>query len=403
MRKKTMRFLMVAVALLGAACSHPERGPAVPQALTFEAEVPGMPGVRFFIDGDPHVLADIAVAAAKRTIAYNAKQGITGPPDRHLLAISGGGDNGAFGAGLLVGWTAAGDRPEFAIVTGISTGALTAPFAFLGPDYDGALREVYTTISADDVLEARTPFAAFFDDAMTDNAPLFQLVSRYANEDMLAKIAHEYTEKGRMLFIGTTNLDAPESVIWNMGAIAASDHPDKLNLFRRILVASAAIPGVFPPAMIDVEANGRTYQEMHVDGGARSQVFAYPSALKSAEIIREHQFAVGERSLFIIRNDREQQPSATVERQTAAIAGRAISSLIHKEGIGDLFQLYLISQRDGLDFRLAMIGPEFTQVSDDMFEQSYMTALFDYGYALARNGYPWRNAPPGFTGDTPTN
>ena len=330
-------LVLLLVACVGAACSHPQRVPAVPQDLTERAELPGLPGIRFYTDGDPAIPAGIAIAAVERNMAYHAERDGGPPTRRDLLAISGGGDNGAFGAGLLVGWTAAGTRPEFDVVTGISTGALSAPFAFLGPDYDDELREVYTTISTDNVLEKRSPFAAFFDDAMADNAPLFEMVSRYADEEMLEEVARAYTEQGRMLFIGTTDLDASRSVIWDMGAIAASDHPDKLDLFRRILVASAAIPGAFPPTMIDVEVDGEAFQEMHVDGGARSQVFVYPSALHVSDIIDQRDFAELERNLYVIRNDRERMTWESVDRQTFKIAGRAISSLIHKEGIGDLY------------------------------------------------------------------
>jgi predicted acylesterase/phospholipase RssA len=246
------------------------------------------------------------------------------------------------------------------------------------------------------VMTERSAFAAFFNDAMADNAPLFEMVSRFANDDMLAKIANEYTEKGRLLFIGTTDLDASRSVIWDMGAIAASDYPDKLTLFRRILVASAAIPGAFPPTMIDVEADGQRFQEMHVDGGARSQVFVYPAAVRASDIIKKQRFQVGDRYLYVIRNDRTEQSWASVERQTVSIAGRAISSLIHKEGMGDLYEIFLLTQRDGLDFNLAMIEPEFTATSDQMFEPTYMTALFEFGHRLGREGYPWRKQPPGF-------
>jgi predicted acylesterase/phospholipase RssA len=162
-----------------------------------------------------------------------------------LLAISGGGENGAFGAGLLVGWTAAGARPVFKGVTGISTGALTAPFAFLGSAYDDKLREVYTTITGKDVLESRGIYGVLFQDSMADNAPLRKTVAKYVDQAMLDAIGKE-SKKGRILLIGTTNLDAMRPVIWNIGAIANSGQPDRLKLVQDILVASAAIPGAFP-------------------------------------------------------------------------------------------------------------------------------------------------------------
>jgi predicted acylesterase/phospholipase RssA len=157
---------------------------------------------------------------------------------------TGGGDAGAFGAGLLVGWTAHGTRPEFKIVTGVSTGALIAPFAYLGPRYDDVLRQVYTSIGPKDVYEARTILAALTSDGLADNRPLWHLIAKYVTADFLAEIAQEY-EKGRFLLIGTTNIDARCGVVWNMGAIASSKDPRAVELFRNIMLASAAIPGPF--------------------------------------------------------------------------------------------------------------------------------------------------------------
>src|SRR4029079_4387815 len=172
----------------------------------------------------------------------------------------GGGDNGAFGSGLLVGWGEAGHRPEFKLVTGVSTGSLIAPFALVGAEYDLQLRQVYTTISADDVYRDRGLLKAVFDDAMEDTSPLAGLIARHADADLLAAIAREY-KKGRLLLIGTTDLDAERPVIWDIGALASSAHPGALALFRQILRASSAVPGVFQPVLIDVELDGRKYQE----------------------------------------------------------------------------------------------------------------------------------------------
>ncbi len=395
------RLTVLAALAVTAACTHPARSPAVPHELTTQATVPGMPGVRYWFDADPQPMIRDALASFERERAYLVRSGHRGDlPPASFLAVSGGGDNGAFGAGLLVGWTEAGTRPEFKVVTGISTGALTAPFAFLGPDYDDQLKAVYTTISAKDVAEERSFLAALYDDAMADNRPLWNTVSRYATEDMLKAIAYEYEEKGRLLLISTTDLDARRAVIWNMGAIAASGHPEALTLFRRILVASAAIPGIFPPTMIDVEVDGKTFQEMHVDGGAMAQVFLYPPGLHPAAETRKRGLKPRERHLYIIRNARVDPDWAAVERQTLDIVGRAISSLIQTQGTGDLYQIYLIAERDGVDYNLAYIGRDFVAAHTEEFDPVFMNALFDYGYQLARNGYPWRKLPPGFEDDT---
>lgn len=369
---------------------------AVPAQDTTRAEIPGIPNARYWVDADVEPFVRDAIASARREQAYLVRTGHQGPlPPINFLAISGGGDDGAFGAGLLVGWSASGTRPEFKGVTGISTGALIAPFAFLGSEGDNALREVYTTISPANVLKQRSLLAALTDDGMADNAPLLELISRYINAEFLTRVAREYQEKGRLLLIGTSNLDARRPVIWNMGAIASSADPRALALFRKVMLASAAIPGAFPPVMIDVEVNGKPYQEMHVDGGTQAQVFLYPPRL--FDLIRQQgvKLAPRERSVYIIRNARLDPNWADVERNTLTIAGRAISSLIQTQGVGDLYRIYLTAQHDGLDYNLAYIGADFNAEHKEDFDTVYMKALFEYGYQLARQGYQWQKAPPG--------
>jgi predicted acylesterase/phospholipase RssA len=352
-----------------------------------------MTGIRYWPPADVKTIESDAIASYKREAALAASQGRR-LPTANFLAISGGGENGAFGAGLLVGWTEAGTRPEFKLVTGISTGALTAPFAFLGPAYDQQLKAVYTTVDQDDVLKKRSVLAAVFDDALTDNSPLHNLVATYVTQDMLEAIAAE-NAKGRLLLIGTTNIDARRPVIWNIGKIAASGNPNALELVRKILVASAAIPGAFPPTMIDVEVDGESYQEMHVDGGASAQVFVYPPKLRLAELSAEVG-ATRKRRLFVIRNSRLDPDWADTKRKTLSIAGRAISSLIQTQGVGDLYRIYATAQRDGVDFNLAFIPETFDVPLPEPFDRHYMNELFETGYSLGRAGYPWAKAPPGY-------
>ena len=238
------RPVLLAAALLVAlqGCATPSRLPAVPEDQQAEAVVDDMRGIRYWQQADLALIQQDALEAYGREVKWLAATGHEGPlPPADFLTISGGGENGAFGAGLLTGWTETGTRPEFKLVTGVSTGALTAPFAFLGPDYDDELRAVFTEISAKDVLSKRSLPAAIFNDAMADNAPLRRLVARHVTPELLDAIAAEH-EKGRMLFIGTTNLDARRPVIWNITKIAASGSPEALELVRNILVASAAIP-----------------------------------------------------------------------------------------------------------------------------------------------------------------
>jgi predicted acylesterase/phospholipase RssA len=377
-------------------CATPTRGTAVPREKTTTATVLGLPNERYFPtsrEGQAAIEREFQAAFERRRRALGLAPGDL-PPVVDVLSVSGGGENGAFGAGLLCGWTARGDRPDFLLVTGISTGALTAPFAFLGPSYDPQLRAVYTDLKASDVLEQRWLGAAVWDDAVADNAPLFRTISRYLDQALLSAIAREY-DAGRMLLIASTNLDAQIPVVWNIGAIAKSDDPRAPELVRRILLASAAIPGAFPPAMIDVTVDGQRYQEMHVDGGAFAQAFLYPAIVTNARRERQRR---GERvapaKAYVIRNGRLDPDWASVDRRTMGIAGRAINTMIAASGMNDVIRMYNATQRDGVDYNLAFIGPDFTVKLNEPFEQHYMRALFEYGYQRARRGYDWDKRPP---------
>ena len=375
-------------------CAAPERGPAVPLGRTRQASVLGLTNERFFpFNGvgalDAELQATLRRQRKARGLAPDAPV-----PELRLLAVSGGGENGAFGAGLLCGWSEHGTRPVFDVVTGVSTGALTAPFAYLGSAYDPQLRNVYTQLRPSDVLVKRYFTAALFDDALSDNSPLFATISRYLNEEMMAAVAKAY-DSGRLLFIGTTDLDAQQPVIWNVGAIAGSGHPRALETIRRILLASAAIPGAFPPTMFDVTMDGVGYQEMHVDGGAFAQAFLYPDALtvQRRERMKNGQQVVPA-TAYVIRNGRLDPEWSRVERSTLSIVGRAISTMITASGYNDVLRMYNTTRQDGIDFRLAYIGPDFNKELPEAFDQSYMRALFDYGYQRARGGYDWATTPP---------
>lgn len=222
---------------------------------------------------------------------------------------------------------------------------------------------------------------------MADNAPLWKLVRKYVTPGLLEAIAVEH-EKGRILLVATTNLDVRRPVIWNVTKIAATRLPGALELVQKILIASAAIPGTFPPVMIDVEAGGKSYQEMHVDGGTASQVFVYPAA------IRLHEIAERERTLYIIRNARLDPEWAQVDRRTLPIALRAITCLINSQGLGDLYRIYAITQRDKIGYNLAYIPAAFTQPHISDFDPAYMQALFRLGEQMAEEGQEWSQRPP---------
>jgi predicted acylesterase/phospholipase RssA len=375
-------------------CAIPTRGPAVPLGRTTQASVLGLANERFFtFSGKETTQREFQAALLRRRralgLAADAPQ-----PEMQLLSISGGGEDGAFGAGLLCGWSDQGTRPVFELVTGVSTGALTAPFAYLGPGYDAQLRNVYTELKPSDVLIRRAITAALFNDALSDNSPLFRTISRYLDETMLAALAKAYGE-GRLLFIGTTDLDAQQPVVWNIGAIAASFHPRALDIIRRVLLASAAIPGAFPPTMFDVTLDGKPYQEMHVDGGAFAQAFLYPAAVTTQRRERmQRGLKVAPAVAYVIRNGRLDPEWAAVERRTLDIAGRAISTMIASSGYNDVLRMYNTTKHDGIDFRLAYIGADFNMELPKPFDPDYMRALFDYGYQRGRRGYEWATSPP---------
>jgi len=376
------------------ACGPIARGPAVPIERTRQATVLGLANERFFNFSETAPLEKEFLEAMERKRQALGLKSVMDVPQLNLLAVSGGGENGAFGAGLLCGWTVQGTRPTFDWVTGVSTGALTAPFAFLGSAYDPQLRSVYTGLSPSDVLIARSFMAAVFGDAMADNAPLYKTISRYLDDRMLADITRAYDE-GRLLLIGTTDLDAQQPVIWNIGAIAKSGHPRAMEIIRKVLLASAAIPGAFPPTMIDVTVEGKPYQEMHVDGGAFAQTFLYPAALTAG---RRQRMAAHQRVLevdaYVLRNGRLDPEWSLTERQTLGIAGRAIATMISASGINDVIRIYNTTQRDGVDFYLAYIGRDFDKKLPEPFDPTYMKALFDYGYQRALSGYNWSRKPP---------
>ena len=404
-RKASFRLaVLILIASSGlVGCKKLFRLNAVPHAPEDWAHVRvlGVPGQVRYVIGDS--LSDAAISREfseswDREREYLALDGESLPVTAYL-ALSGGGDAGAFGAGLLNGWTAAGNRPQFKLVTGISTGALIAPFAFLGPKYDQKLKDFYTTISKKDVLKARNIIRGLTSDAMADSTPLRELLAKHVTREFLDEIAVEY-KKGRELWIGTTNLDDMRRYIWNMTRIASSHDPAALDLFISLMLASSAIPGQFPPVLIDVEANGEKYQEMHVDGGASAQVFVYPLGVDLQALSQIHQ-ATRERNLYIIRNSRIDPEWAQTERRTFSIAARAITSLIQTQGVGDLYRIYLQTRRDGLDFNLAYIPSTFDAPHKEMFDTEYMRALFNLAQDMAAKGYPWEKAPPGYIAAEP--
>jgi predicted patatin/cPLA2 family phospholipase len=380
-------FLIINVGCAGLTARNP-----VPEELTKEAEILDIPLARFWGDEWPKYSMEKFQTYTEADFRQHFSAIYRKP--HNYLAISGGGANGAFGAGLLTGWTEAGTRPEFTMVTGISTGALTAPFAFLGSEYDDVLKEIYTTISTKDIGRKRNFLSSIFSDSMVDTQPLRMLIAKYINADIIEAIAREH-RKGRRLYIGTANLDAGRPVIWNIGAIASSNIPRKMELIHDVLQASSAIPVVFPPVVIPVEAQGLPYDEMHVDGGTGAQVFVYPAAVDWKMVTAKLEVQ-GTPKVFVIRNSFLNPDFNGVQRSLLPIGIRSIESLIRTQGIGDLYQIYALCMRDGNDFNLAYIPADFNEKANESFDPVYMGKLFALGYRMARAGYPWQKLPPGF-------
>lgn len=371
--------------ILTSACSGILRIPvAVPESVYLETTVLGRNDLRIWGDQKP---PDILRKKAETEL--EADFGGIMHQEHNYLAISGGGANGAYGAGLLVGWSKTGTRPEFTMVTGISTGALTAPFAFLGSAYDEQLEEVYTTMDSSSIFHRRKLWSIIGGDSLVDSAPLARVINKYVTDELIAEIAVEF-RRGRGLFVGTTNLDAGRPVIWNIGRIANIGGRGAGDLIRSILRASASIPGVFPPVYLEVAApDGTTYTEMHVDGGTSSQIFLYPSRADWSSVM-ELLDVKGRPQAYLIRNSRILPEYEAVSPRLGAIAARSVDSLIRSQGIGDAYRIAAVTSRDGIDAKITWIPISAVhERSDEVFDPVYMRALFDYGYKRALTEDPW--------------
>ncbi len=385
-----------AVALLGlGGCASSIMRNGIDEAgVARSAVVAGLPGVRFWGDEVPK---DFSAEVKRRLpnmprLAQGARHSSTGRPIVEILALSGGGGDGAFGAGVLKGWTASGRRPEFEVVTGVSAGAIIAPFAYLGPQYDDELEEIWTGYRTSQIATAQILPGLLGGTALTDNTPMRDLIARYVTPRLLREIAREY-RRGRMLLVGTTNLDAQRQVVWNMGEIAASGGPQAIELFRNVILASAAIPGAFPPVEIPVRAEGQSFTEMHVDGGTTRELFVSPINVPLATFDRLYgQKPI--RRLFIIKNGKVTPEQEIVAPSTVTIAARAISTLIKNQSMGDTYRIYRMAKDDGADFHFIAVPPDFDGKANEFFDPAYQRALFDKGYALGVRGNAWLRQPP---------
>ena len=374
--------------LLTAGCATLAPRNVLPQANAGQIELDGFHNIRFWGDASARDIHAVMIGEAPMSLGAGGHQ-----PVSNLLAISGGAEDGAFGAGLLVGWSDAGTRPVFDLVTGVSSGALIAPFAFLGREHDSQLREIFTKYGRKDIFTYNVS-GLLEGAALADDAPLARLIEKYVDDAFLREIARERI-KGRILLIGTTNLDTQRPVLWDMGRIAMSNNREAMALFRKILLASATLPGVFPPVRIQVRVGGQNYDELHVDGGVTRQVFIAPSIFSLVSHDQKSARPAAKPRLFVIRNGKINPEWQSVSENVLSVTQRSIATLIKNQGIGDLYRIYSVTRRDGIDFNLASIPADFSDPSDEPFDQKYMVALFDRGYDLASHNYSWVKAPPG--------
>lgn len=385
-------FVIFAVSQIHACSRMPARNP-VPINSFHHASVLDVPAIRTwrgrkspeFEQDALNAFIDNAKTRPDKKTVYNV----------NVLAISGGGEDGAFGAGVLNGWTKTGTRPEFRVVTGISTGALIAPFAFLGPEYDSILKKFYTSINEEDIY-LKHGFASFWKDSLADSTPLASLINRLITQNILRKVAKEH-RKGRRLYIGTTNIDIDKLVMWNMGAIANSQHPEAITLFRKILLASSSIPVVFPPVIFKANINGIQYDEMHVDGGLKSQLFLVGSIIDVTKLInrlgKKHNIFLKVK-IYIIRNSKFVLEPRHIERKLSIISKRSLSSLIRSHGYKDLQVSINHAQKHGVDLSWIAIPRNYKTGEPIGFNQKYMQKIFNLGYKMGLDISSWRKKQP---------
>jgi predicted patatin/cPLA2 family phospholipase len=388
--RRALRLILVGSAMvLVAGCATFSPRNVLPEASASRGELEGFHNIRFWGDAPARDIEAIVMADPQNADKRVAPGSRNHRPISNLLAISGGAEDGAFGAGLLVGWSETGTRPMFDLVTGVSSGALIAPFAFLGRERDDQLREIFTTYGRKDIYTYNVS-GVLTGAALADDKPLSKLIEKYVDQAFLADIARERM-KGRILLIGTTNLDAQRPVLWDMGRIAMSGNPEAIVLFRKILLASATLPGVFAPVRIQVRVGAQNFDELHVDGGVTRQVFLAPSVF--AFVPPEQRAA--SRRLYVIRNGKIDPEYQSVDEKVLSVTQRSLSTLIKNQGIGDLYRIYAMTKRDGIDFNLASIPADFSASRAGPFDQKYMVSLFDRGHQLAADHFSWKKTPPG--------
>lgn len=304
----------------------------------------------------------------------------------NVLAISGGGSDGAFGAGVLKGWTESGKRPHFNIVTGVSTGALIATFAFLGSDWDAELERFYTHVTGEHIYTDKG-IAGLFDESLYDTAPLRGAIEKVVTPRLLDAVAAEHN-KGRRLYVATTNLDTGQVVVWDMGGIAASMHAARVDTYRDVLVASAALPGFFKPVYVRHSEQGSKAQ-MHVDGGVKA-----PILLRSFMVEGPQK----KKSIYMLVNGKlslKAPTKAPVQATVLEISKRSIYELMRGLTYKTIYQSYVTTRQSSGDFRILYVPDDAQDIEDGLrFDPKEMKRLFDVGVRIGRQPSNWGDEPP---------
>lgn len=382
-----------AAALLGGCGLLPRN--AVPPELVEQAVIPHLPEVRAWAGRPSPAMARDFAASFDQELPEDFRQRPDGVVEYAHLAISGGGPNGAFGAGLLNGWSATGKRPVFKIVTGVSTGALMAPFAFIGTSYDAALREFYTTTSSRNIFRVLSIIPQLLGgESLADSGPLASLIEQHVDDALLARVADAH-RSGRRLYVGTVDLDAQQFVVWNMGLIAASGRPEALELFRKVMLASASVPIAFPPVFFEVEAAGRRYDEMHVDGAVAARVFLTGGVFDATMVRNRAGRGPGRETIYVIHNGQLPPVAETTPRSLRGIASRTLQASGRAGMVGDLFRIHAVAAATGAKLNWITIPDDVEIQGGEVFDPVVMGRLYELGERKGLEGPPWFTGPPG--------
>jgi predicted acylesterase/phospholipase RssA len=367
-------------ALAVAACASVSRRPAPPTRLSAAAPL-GFPATVRSLATDRRFFLTHLEELRRRVGA--ARGG--GP--FNILALSGGGAGGAFGAGALVGLGRRAERPQFTVVTGVSTGALLAPFAFLGPAWDQELTEAFASARTEHLLRSRG-IGVLFRSGVYQSKPLLELVDHYVTDAMIREVAAQY-EKGRVLLVATTDLDKEETTIWDMGAIASHGGEPARTLFRDVLAASASIPGLFPPVLIRVSDSQGSYDEMHVDGGTSAPFFF---TWEVAQIMALDAEELKNANLYVIINGQLGTTPQTTRDKTIPVLRRSFSTQLMHALRATLEAAVEYARIYGMNLRFARIPVEYPYRGPLNFKPEAMQALFNYAAGCAVSGKLWSTA-----------